>query len=126
MPCWGVDPRVVKLDNGLEIFEVPVAIGKVAGVDIPVAGGGYFRLMPRRLLELAIRSILAEGRPVVIYCHPYEFSPDEMNDYRGQVPRLYRFHQSIGRRSLMRRMRHLMTEFPFGRFDDVIAGWPRR
>ena len=32
--------------------------------------GGYFRLLPRAILELAVRSILQEDRPVVIYCHP--------------------------------------------------------
>src|SRR5439155_15448281 len=116
-------PRRVKLDNGAEILEVPVAIGKIGGVMIPVAGGGYFRLVPKTLLDVAIRSILDEARPVVIYCHPYEFNPGEMDDYRGKVSTLYRFHQSVGRDSLIRRMRRLLSEYPFGRFDDVINGW---
>ena len=123
VPGWGVEPRHVELGNGARILEVPVAIGRVGGVLVPVAGGGYFRLMPRALLDLAIRSILKERRPVVIYCHPYEFNPGEMDEYRGKVSNLYRLHQSIGRNSLIRRMRHLLTEYPFGRFDDVIAGW---
>ncbi len=120
---WGDSPRSVPLANGGEIFEVPVAIGRIGKVRVPVAGGGYFRLMPQALLEVALRSVLDEGRPVVIYCHPYEFSPREMDDYRDTVSPLYRMHQSLGRVSLVGRLRHLMHALPFGRFDDVIAGW---
>jgi polysaccharide deacetylase family protein (PEP-CTERM system associated) len=124
VPGWGLEPRHVKLPGGRSIFEVPVAIGHVGPVKIPVAGGGYFRLMPRAVLDSALRSILDAGRPVVIYCHPYEFSPEEMDEYRGKVPALYRMHQSVGRGALAGRFRHLLRELPFGRFDDVIAGWP--
>ena len=120
---WGDGPRTVALPNGAEIFEVPVAIARIGMVRIPVAGGGYFRLMPRAMLDTALRSILDEGRPVVIYCHPYEFNAREMDDYRGRVSRMHRLHQSLGRTSLVGRLRHLMNDLPFGRFDDVIAGW---
>ncbi len=124
VPGWGFEPRHVSLGNGASIFEVPVAIGKLGPVTLPVAGGGYFRLMPLAVLDSAIRSILDAGRPVVIYCHPYEFCPEEMDEYRGRVPTFYRLHQSVGRGSLIRRFRHLLQALPFGRFDDVIAGWP--
>jgi len=120
---WGLDPRWVPLQSGRQILEVPVAIGKVGPLQIPVAGGGYFRLLPQALLDLSLRSILAEERPVVIYCHPYEFNPTEMNDYRGKVSALYRMHQSVGRPSMVRRLRALLTTLPFGRFDEVVAAW---
>jgi len=123
VPGWGLAPRRVKLPGGNSIFEVPVAIGNIGPLQIPVAGGGYFRLMPHAMLDSALRSILDSGRPVVTYCHPYEFNPDEMNEYRGKVSSLYRMHQSIGRGAFAGRFRHLLRELPFGRFDEVIAGW---
>jgi polysaccharide deacetylase family protein (PEP-CTERM system associated) len=126
VPGWGNAPRQVRLANGLEIFEVPVAIGRLGPFHVPVAGGGYFRLLPRVLLERAIQSILDEDRPVVIYCHPYEFNPTEMDDYRDKVSPLYRAHQSVGRGSLIFRLRHLLATFSFGRFDEVLAGWRAR
>jgi hypothetical protein len=49
-----------------------------------------------------------------------------MDDYRGMVSPLYIAHQSVGRDSLIRRMRHLLTSLPFGRFDEVIAEWKHR
>ena len=123
VPGWGVAPRHVQFPNGGQIFEVPVAIGRIGPLPIPVAGGGYFRLLPRPMLDLAIRSILDEDRPVVIYCHPYEFSPLEMEDYRGSVSPLYSLHQSIGRGSMIGRMHHLLDRFAFGRMDEVLASW---
>jgi len=75
------------------------------------------------LFNVSIRSNHVEDRHVVNYCHPYEINPSEMNDYSGKVSPLYRFHQSVGRDSLIRRMRRLLAEYPFGRFDDVINGW---
>jgi polysaccharide deacetylase family protein (PEP-CTERM system associated) len=126
VPGWGLEPRIVPLANGAEIFEVPVAMARMGPVVLPVAGGGYFRLLPRVILETACRSILGEGRPVIIYCHPYEFNPREMDDYRGHVPDLYRIHQSIGRNSFVGRLRALFSGLPFGRLDQVLAGWRAR
>ena len=45
VPGWGVAPRLVRFPNGGEIFEVPVAVGRIGPLSIPVAGGGYFRLL---------------------------------------------------------------------------------
>jgi polysaccharide deacetylase family protein (PEP-CTERM system associated) len=123
VPGWGVAPRHVQFPNGDRIFEVPVAIGRIGPLNVPVAGGGYFRLLPRTILELAVRSILDENRPVVIYCHPYEFNPSEMNDYRGFVSPLYSLHQSIGRESMIGRMHRLLETFSFGRMDEVLVPW---
>ena len=120
---WDMSPSRVPLAGGASILEVPVAVWNAAGVRAPVAGGGYFRLLPQALLEGALRNILASGRPVVLYCHPYEFNPEELDDYRHQVSPWFRAYQGLGRRSFVGRMRHLLTRLPFGRFDDVIRGW---
>ena len=123
---WSLTPRRVDLPNGLSIVEAPVAIWTGAGLRAPMAGGGYFRLMPQALLETALRSVLSAGRPVILYCHPYEFNPEELDDYRGQVSPLFRAYQGMGRRSFIGRMRHLMTSLPFGRFDEVLREWETR
>lgn len=120
---WDLGPHVVKLPGGREILEVPVAIATLAGMRIPVAGGGYFRLLPRTVLDLALRSVLSSGRPVILYCHPYEFSPEEMDEYRGRVSPAFRFTQGLGRTSFIRRVHYLLGNLPFGRFDEVMAAW---
>jgi len=120
---WEIVPERIALASGAEIVEAPVAVWAARGMRIPVAGGGYFRLLPQTVLEGALRSIVAEGRPAIVYCHPYEFNPTELDEYRGQVPLRVRLHQGLGRRAFSRRIRHLLVTLPFGRMDEVLNGW---
>jgi polysaccharide deacetylase family protein (PEP-CTERM system associated) len=119
---WPLEPHYVVVGEGIRILEVPVAIWSLGRIRLPVAGGGYFRLLPRRLIGSGFRSITAAGRPAIVYCHPYEFNPDELAEYHS-VPRRLRLSQGLGRRSYARRVRSLLPEFGFGRFTDVLAAW---
>jgi hypothetical protein len=74
------------------------------------------------MIESVVQGILAEGRPVITYCHPYEFDPREMSAYRDSVSWLYRAYQSMGRRGYPHRMQRLFARFPFGRLDAVLDG----
>jgi polysaccharide deacetylase family protein (PEP-CTERM system associated) len=120
---WELSPHHLTLTNGATILEVPVAVSEFKGMRFPVAGGGYLRVLPQRLLKLGLRSIVASGRPAVIYCHPYEFSQGELADFRGQVPYLKRLSQNIGRGSFPQRVKSLLLSLPFGRLDKVLAAW---
>ena len=112
---WPPEPHYVVADGGVRILEVPVAIWSLGGIRVPVAGGGYFRVLPRRLIGSGLRSIAAAGRPAIVYCHPYEFNPDELAEYRG-VPRRFRWSRR-GWPSVVPPARALAPpEFAFGRF----------
>ncbi len=123
IPGWDLAPQRLTLPNGLDILEVPVAVWPVAGLRVPVAGGGYCRALPRRLLERGIRSVRDGGRPAILYCHPYEFSPAELDDYRGLIPARQRLSQSVGRAASIKRLRSLLESLPFGRFDETLRAW---
>jgi len=119
---WPLGPHEVALPGGGVMLEVPVAVWKSGPCRIPVAGGGYFRLAPATLLARALRSI-ADTRPPVVYCHPYEFNATELAEYRGAASAGLLFSQGLGRDSFVRRVRHLLTSLPFGRFDTVLSAW---
>ena len=89
---------------------------------MPVAGGGYFRLLPHQVIERGLRSITSDGRPAVVYCHPYEFNRDELDEYPDVSDRL-RYTQGIGRRSFATRLGRLLSTFAFGRLSDVLTAW---
>jgi polysaccharide deacetylase family protein (PEP-CTERM system associated) len=59
--------------NGL--MEIPPSTWRFRGRNIPVAGGGYFRLYPYFLTKMAIQSINQAGYPAVVYVHPWEIDP---------------------------------------------------
>ena len=119
---WRLEPHYVVLDGSFRILEVPVAIWSAGLMRMPVAGGGYFRLLPRQVIERGLRSIAASGRPAVVYCHPYEFNSDELADYPG-IPWQLRLSQGTGRGQFTNRIRTLLTKFSFGRLTDVLTAW---
>jgi polysaccharide deacetylase family protein (PEP-CTERM system associated) len=119
---WRLEPHHVVFDGGLRILEVPVAIWSAGPLRMPVAGGGYFRLLPRIVIERGLRSIAASGRPAVVYCHPYEFNSDELAEY-PDIARRLRLSQGLGRGRFTNRMRTLLTEFSFGPLTEVLAAW---
>lgn len=120
---WRCDPQRLRLPGGAELLEVPVATWGSERVRVPIGGGGYFRLLPQAVLEHGLRSCIADGRPPVVYCHPYEFNNGELDAYRDRVPWKIRLHQGVGRRALEERVRSLLALLPFGRLDGVLTSW---
>jgi len=82
--------RISVNDSG--IFEVPVSTVKLWGQNIPVCGGGYFRLFPYWFTQRAIYKINSEKHPAVIYIHPWELDHEQpkiksnyLNEFRHYV-----------------------------------------
>ncbi|MFL6048705.1 MAG: polysaccharide deacetylase family protein [Gaiellales bacterium] len=122
---WTLAPHHVILNGGARLLEVPVAIWARGPLRVPVAGGGYFRVLPEPVLERAIRSIDAAGRPAVIYCHPYEFAPQELAGY-ANLPWKLRVSQGLGRSRFEARMTRFLRSAPFGPLRDVLDAWSVR
>lgn len=65
-------------DNGTQLTEVPPPTVRIAGCNLPGAGGGYFRIFPFSYTELVFRVFEQHyGKPVVTYFHPWEFDPEQ-------------------------------------------------
>ncbi len=111
-------PRfAARMDAGL--WEFPVSTVRIAGRTWPVAGGGWFRLLPLAVTRRAIARINAEGQPAIIYLHPWEFDPDE-----PRVPgasTLSRFRHRLNLHKTEARLRRLLAEGEFGPLREVFA-----
>jgi polysaccharide deacetylase family protein (PEP-CTERM system associated) len=116
-------PYELNSSLGKTLLEVPVAIWALRKRRIPIAGGGYVRLLPYPVLQRGMQAIEKEGRPAVIYCHPYEFRAEEIDEYRNQVNPFFAIYQKSGRRGFVRRLRRLLKEFKFGRLDQCLTRW---
>jgi polysaccharide deacetylase family protein (PEP-CTERM system associated) len=98
------------------IIEVPASTARLGGVNLPVAGGGYFRLLPYAWTRWGINRVNhAEGQPVVFYIHPWEIDPDQP---RFDVGVMTRVRHYTGLASTMPRLERLLNDFGF----DSIAG----
>ncbi len=90
-----------------EILEIPPATVRVAGFNVPMGGGGYFRLLPWPLMRLALS--LSRRNPAagatVLYFHPWEFDPDQP---RLPLKRVSRFRTYVGIRYSRGRLARLL------------------
>ena len=65
-PHRAVGPR------GGQLIELPPLTLRVAGMNLPVGGGGYLRLLPLGMIHSALKGCQKRGVPGMIYLHPWE------------------------------------------------------
>lgn len=106
----GRDPHVIERPAG-RIVEVPPATLRRIGVNLPAAGGAYFRLLPYALVRSALRDCEARGVAGTFYIHPWEVDPDQP---RLPVSRLTRIRHYGGLRRTTTRLTTLLRDFRFG------------
>jgi polysaccharide deacetylase family protein (PEP-CTERM system associated) len=112
-------PHRLKAPNGCEITEFPMSTVEVLGRRLPVAGGGYFRLLPYGLTRRAIARINArEGQPAMVYLHPWEIDPDQP---RLPVGPLTRFRHLVNVGKTEARLTRLLSDFSFAPAAEVLA-----
>ena len=71
-------PRFAYNLKDQEMIEYPISTAKVMGRNLPISGGGYFRLFPYSITRTALKRInMHENQPFVFYLHPWELNPDQ-------------------------------------------------
>ncbi len=111
VPFWPKHPVRVGLRQSNGIIEMPVATLTVAGRALPVAGGGYHRLLPWFVIRRLIAAKLAAQALFVYYCHPYEFDTREFENLGFPIPLKTRLHQGLGRRGFESKFRRMVRLF---------------
>ncbi|MGL4464180.1 MAG: XrtA system polysaccharide deacetylase [Planctomycetia bacterium] len=111
-------PHTIETSHG-PVWVLPISTARVAGVNLPVAGGAYLRLLPTAVRRLLLARSQADGvGPTVVYFHPWELDPRQ--------PRLapagwksWKHYVNLG--LVERRLRRLLQEMPF----TTVAEWHR-
>jgi polysaccharide deacetylase family protein (PEP-CTERM system associated) len=106
-------PHSIRCASGKTLVEFPLATIDLAGIVLPGAGGGYFRLFPYWWTQYTLRDLERQGSPGTCYLHPYEIDTREMREIPHQVPTLLRWSQETNRRSVSSKIRRLLSEFRF-------------
>jgi polysaccharide deacetylase family protein (PEP-CTERM system associated) len=105
-------PHRLATASGAEIVEFPPSTVRVLGQNLPIGGGGYFRLYPYPLTSFFLRRVtLREGRPVMFYIHPWEIDPEQPRVRAGWFSR-FRHYNNLDR--CEDRLHRLLAEFEFG------------
>ena len=95
-----------RLDNGL--VEFPVSTARWLGINWPIAGGFYVRTLPFSIIRQGIRQLNRQGRPAILYVHPWELDTGQRY---SRVTARERVTHYNGRRTLENKLRRLFAEF---------------
>jgi hypothetical protein len=94
------------------------------GMNIPIGGGGYFRLYPVSWTQRCLRRRSRQGLPTAFYIHPYEIGPSAPR-LPGLTPwRRFRHYIRLGEGG--RRLTVLLRSLTFAPMAEVLAaaGFP--
>lgn len=113
-------PYKIELASGTHLVEFPITTAPLASLNIPVGGGGYFRLLPysvtKRLLDR--RQGLLDS-PFVFYLHPWELDPDQPRIEGASAKSRFRHYLNLDK--VEDRLNSLLRDFEFGTMREVLA-----
>lgn len=115
---WPGAPRFPHRLEGRNLWEFPATTFRVAGRNVPLAGGFYLRMLPSPVFRAAYRRLNRGGTPVVFYLHPWELDPDQPRDPYSPFWRAVRF---AGLERMAGRFRALLPEFRWGPVRALLA-----
>jgi polysaccharide deacetylase family protein (PEP-CTERM system associated) len=107
---------------GGRVTEVPGSTVRIGPMNLPIAGGGYFRILPYAWAQWGISRLNSkEQEPAVFYLHPWEIDPDQPRLSAGWLGR-FRHYRNLAKTE--DRLRALLRDFRFGRVRDLLAETP--
>jgi polysaccharide deacetylase family protein (PEP-CTERM system associated) len=101
------------------LWEAPASTVRWAATNLPVAGGGYFRILPYTWTRWGIARLnRVERRPAIFYLHPWEIDPDQP---RLDAPFVSRFRHYRNLHKTETRLRALLGDFAFAPMHAVFT-----
>ena len=112
-------PEYVTTPEGGRILEFPLSTARLGALQLPVAGGGYFRLLPYAYTRAGLRSINErERQPFIFYLHPWEIDPLQPRVPDAGFSARLRHYTNLDRCEA--RLVRLFTDFEFTTVRDVL------
>ena len=112
------EPYIENCGHGRQIVEFPPATIQIGRMNVPIAGGGYLRLLPLSVTCWAFERYEKAGKPLVLYLHPWEIDPEQP---RIEAKLRSRFRHYTNLRSTYPRLKQLLTRYSFESFRDKLA-----
>lgn len=103
------------------LLEIPMTTARLGERNLPVGGGGYFRLLPYGVSRWLIRRVnRVDRRPAMFYFHPWEIDPDQPRVTEADAKSRFRHYVNLHRTAP--RLRRLLADFRWDRVDRVFLG----
>lgn len=113
-------PHVATVGGRVGLVEFPMSTAKMLGMNVPICGGGYFRLLPYAVTRAGLRKINRDDRrSFVFYLHPWEVDPDQPR-IKASLLSMFRHYNRLG--STYGNLQRLMQDFRFTTMAEVLDG----
>jgi polysaccharide deacetylase family protein (PEP-CTERM system associated) len=117
IPVSARHPYVLHRSAG-QILEAPASTAKWGPFNFPVAGGGYFRILPYEWTRWGISRInRVERRAAIFYIHPWEIDPGQPR-LSGSLLSRFRHYRNLDQTET--RLRRLVSDFRFAPMPTVL------
>lgn len=117
IPGAEIKPHVIQRAAG-SIWEFPGTVVDFFGFELPVGGGGYFRILPGSWTFSQLKKLNQKyQRPFNFYIHPWEIDPRQPKISSSWKSRLRHYTNLEKTES---RLRKLLKSFEFGRLSDSL------
>lgn len=104
--------------NGL--LEFPLSTVRICGRNLPISGGGYFRLFPYPVTKRALERINGkERRPFIFYLHPWEIDPEQPKIQGTSVRSQFRHYLNLLKTEA--KLKRLLEDFSFSSIKDTLG-----
>ncbi len=111
----------VAAEEHKSIRELPITTLRLGKKNLPIAGGGYFRLLPYAVTRWGLNRInQQEQQPFVFYLHPWEFDPQQPRMSGASAKSQFRHYLNL--KQTEKRFRRLLNNFEFMPIADGLFG----
>ena len=112
-------PHKLTTPNGNSLVEFPLTTRRLGNLNIPVAGGGYFRLYPYFLTRHFLKAVNKKQKEqFVFYLHPWEVDPEQPRIEASWFSK-FRHYNNLDKCQL--RLSKLMDDFKFTTMKSVLT-----
>ncbi len=111
-------PHEIRNDGLRKLIEFPIGTTRLLGRNLPIGGGGYFRVLPVGWFQNRIQRVnKQEGQPVMFYFHPWEL--DSQQPYPS-MPWYHSLRHYVGIEGLEPKLLRLLQYCHFSSVRDVL------
>jgi len=113
------EPHLIKTPKGKHILEFPPTTLSLPGMNLLVAGGGYFRLYPYWFSKAALKWVNNHDKlPCNFYLHPWEVDPEQPR-INGKWFSKFRHYNNLSK--CYGRLDNLLNDLEFTTARDVLS-----
>jgi polysaccharide deacetylase family protein (PEP-CTERM system associated) len=120
IPDFPKQPHVYTGSEKGDMVEFPISSVNMFGYQLPIAGGGYFRLFPYWFTRYGLSEINKEGDAFMFYLHPWEVDPGQPRVKNVGWKSTFRHYNNLAK--CQARLAQLLKDFEFTSMENVLIG----